>query len=326
MAEELNYDGIEFLVQEKYFNKIEIKDDICINIFGYENKLVFSIYISDKKFEDSMDLLHLIDNDKSYYIYIKDFDRFMFHKTKNKNKKWFCKSCLQCFSSENILIKHKENCLSINGKQSVKLEEGIIKLENYFKKIPLPFKIFADFECNLKKVKCNEGSYTEKYQDHIPCILVCKIVCIDDKFTKPTIIYRGKNAAYEFIKAILEEYKYCKKIMEEYFDKNLIMTEEEENLFQKSNNCLIYKKFINNNNNEEKVRDHCHVTGKFRGAAHRNCNVNFQLTKKVPVIFHNLRGYNSHLILNELDKFDVKIKVIPNGLEKNMAFYLFSVY
>ena len=107
--------------------------------------------------------------------------------------------------------------------------------------------------------------------------------------------------------------------MEEYFNKNLIMTEEEENVFQKSNNCWICKKFINNN--EEKVRDHCHVTGKFRGAAHRNCNVNFQLTKKVPVIFHNLRGYGSHLIFNELDKFDVKIKVIPNGLEKYMVFF-----
>ena len=59
----------------------------------------------------------LIDNDKSHYVYIKDFDRFMFHKTKNKNKKWFCKSCLQCFSSENVLIKHKKDCLSINGKQ-----------------------------------------------------------------------------------------------------------------------------------------------------------------------------------------------------------------
>ena len=66
-------------------------------------------------------------------MYIKDFDRFMFHKTKNKNKKWFCRSCLQCFSSENVLIKHKENCLSIIGKQSVKLEKGIIKFENYFK-------------------------------------------------------------------------------------------------------------------------------------------------------------------------------------------------
>ena len=63
----------------------------------------------------------------------------------------------------------------------------------------------------------------------------------------------------------------------------------------------------------KKVRDHYHVTGKFRGAAHWSCNVKFQLTKKVPVIFHNLRGYDSHLIFNELDKFVVKISVIPNG-------------
>ena len=199
-----------------------------------------------------MDLLLLIDNDKSHYVYIKDFDRFMFHKTKNKNKKWFCKSCLQCFSSENILIKHKENCLSINGKQSVKLE-GIIKFENYFKQIPVPFKIYADFEGNLKEVKCNEGSYTEKYGDHIPCSFAYKILCIDDKFTKATIIYRGENAVYEFIKAIPEEYEYCQKIMKEYFNKNLIMTEEED-LFQKSNNCWICKKLIDND--EDKVRDH----------------------------------------------------------------------
>ena len=84
--------------------------------------------------------------------------------------------------------------MSINGKQSVKLE-GIIKFENYFKQIPVPFKIYADFECNLKKVKCNEGSYTEKYQDHIPCGFAYKIVCIDDRFSKPTIIYRGKTSA-----------------------------------------------------------------------------------------------------------------------------------
>ena len=182
--------------------------------------MVFPIYISDQKFEDSMDLLLLIDNNKSHYVYIKDFYRFMFHKTKNKNKKWFCKSCLQCFSSENILIKHKKNCLSINGKQSVKLEKGIIKFENYFKQRLNPIKIYADFECNLKRVKCNEGSYTEKYQDHIPCSFVYKVVCIDNRFTKPTIIYRGENAAYEFIEAILEEYKFCKKIMKKYFDKN----------------------------------------------------------------------------------------------------------
>ena len=108
--------------------------------------------------------------------------------------------------------------------------------------------------------------------------------------------------------------------MKKHFNKKLIMTEEEENFFQKSNSCWICRKLIDND--EEKVRDHCHATGKFRGAAHRNCNINFQLTKIfVPVIFHNLRGYDSHLIFNELDKFDVKIKVIPNGLEKYMAFF-----
>ena len=63
------------------------------------------------------------------------------------------------------------------------------------------------------------------------------------------------------------------------------------------------------------------MTGKFKGVAHWDCNINFQLTKKVPVIFHNLRDYDRHLIFNELDKFDVKISVIPNGLEKYIAFF-----
>ena len=98
------------------------------------------------------------------------------------------------------------------------------------------------------------------------------------------------------------------------------MTEEEEDFFQKSNNCWICKKLIDND--EDKVRDHCHVSRKFRGAAHKSCNLNFELTKKVPVIFHNLRGYDSHLIFNEFDKFDLKIKVISNGLEKYIAFFL----
>ena len=86
----------------------------------------------------------------------------MFHKTKNKNKKWFCKSCLQCFSSENVLIKHKEDCLSINGQQSINLEKGTIEFKNYFKQLLVPFKFYANFECNLKNVECYEGSYTNK--------------------------------------------------------------------------------------------------------------------------------------------------------------------
>ena len=119
-----------------------------------------------------------------------------FTKKRNKNKKWFCKSCLHCFSSENVLTKHKEDCLNINGKQSVKLEKGKIEFENYYKQIPVPFKIYADFECNLKSVESYEGSYTKKYQDHVPCGFAYKVVSIDDRFTKPIAVFRGENAAY----------------------------------------------------------------------------------------------------------------------------------
>ena len=142
-----------------------------------------------------------------------------------------------------MLIKHKE---SVIGKQSVKLEKGIIKFQNYFKQIPILFKIYADFECNLKSVEFDEFSYTKKYQDHIHCSFAYKVVCIDDRFTKPIVVYRGENAAYEFIKAILKEHKYCRRIKNKYFKKNLIMGEEEEHLFKKSNSCWICKKLIDN--------------------------------------------------------------------------------
>ena len=102
-------------------------------------------------------------------------------------------------------------------------------------------------------------------------------------------------------------------------NKNLIMTEKEEHLFQERKSCWICKKLIDND--DEKVIDHCNISGKFRGAAHWDCNINFQLTKNVPVMFHNLRCYDSHLIFNESDKFDGKIDVIPNVLEKCMAFF-----
>ena len=109
IAEKLNYDGVEFPVQKKYFNNIGKKSNICINVFGHENKLVFPIYFSDEKFKDSKDLLLLVDdNDESHYVYIKDFNRFMFHKTRNISKKWFCRSCLQCFSSKNVLARDKK--------------------------------------------------------------------------------------------------------------------------------------------------------------------------------------------------------------------------
>ena len=78
---------LNFLCQKKKFSKTETKNNICINVFCYENKLTFPIYIPDQKFKNLMDLLLIIDENKSHYVYIKDFGRFMFHKTKNEKTK-----------------------------------------------------------------------------------------------------------------------------------------------------------------------------------------------------------------------------------------------
>ena len=119
-------------MQEKDFSKIEVKKKkLYINVFDYEDDLVFPTYVSNQKFEVSMDLSLLIDDDKLNYMYINNFDRFMFHKTRNKNKKWFFKICLQCFSNENKFV-----------------------------------------------------------------LMVGLFICVDDRFTKLIVVYRGQNAAY----------------------------------------------------------------------------------------------------------------------------------
>ena len=110
-----NYDGIEFPVTKKDFLKISLMNKININVFSYEDKIIYPVYLSDQSFNDVLDLL-LINN---HHVLIKDFNRLMFNKNKCKNKKWFCKSCLQCFSNEIIPNNHKKDCLLINGKQRI---------------------------------------------------------------------------------------------------------------------------------------------------------------------------------------------------------------
>ena len=154
--------------------------------------------------------------------------------------------------------------MSINDAQSVRSEKGTIEFKSYFKQIPVPFKIYADFECDLESVERFEGTYSKKYQDHIPCSFAYKLVCVNDKFGKPIVVFRGENATYEFIKVILKEHQYCKKVGKKHFNKNVIMSEEEEQ-FQSSSTCWISEKLIDD---DERVRGHCHITGQFRGAVH----------------------------------------------------------
>ena len=131
-------------------------------------------------------------------------------------------------------------------------------------------------------------------------------------------MYRGKDAVNKFIKSILKEYSYCRSVVKKNFNKNSIMSAEENERFELTNIFWVCSKLIENSDN--KVRDHCHISGKYRGAAHWSCNINLKIPKKVSVIFHNLKGYDSHLIFKELSRFNMKISVIPNGLEKCTAF------
>ena len=186
-------------------------------------------------------------------------------KAKNTPPKVVCS-----FSSKNVFTEHKKVCSSISGAQSVRFEKGTINFRNYFKQIPVPFKIYAHFKCNLQYVENYKSSYSKTYQDYLSCSFVYKLVRVDDEFTKPIVVFRGGNTAYEFIKAIPKEYQYCGKVLIKNFNKNLIMSEEEEGQFQSSNICWICKKLIDDD--DEKVRHHRHITGKFRDQSHWSRN------------------------------------------------------
>ena len=292
-----------------------------------------------------MELLLITENENKHYVLIKDFNRFMFHKTKHEHRKHFCMYCLQCFSSERVLNNHKDNCIVVNGTQAVKMPEkgkNILQFNNFHKQQQVPFVIYADFEAITEKISnCqpdDNQSYTNAYQKHTDCGYGYKLVCCyDDKYSKPLTIHRGEKAVYGFLEDMLKEVKYCKKVMKKEFNKPLKMTKDDENKFEKAEECYICNKKYTDE--DIKVRDHCHITGNYRGSAHQDCNLKLRVNPeqlKIPVIFHNLRGYDSHFILQEIGEIvnkhtytnkkgencQMNINAIPNNLEKYMAFML----
>ena len=121
-------------------------------------------------------------------------------------------SCLQSFTKEEILNQHKKQCLLINGCQAVNYESGTIKFTNHNKQIPILFKIYADTKCFLKSTKVAEGEHITKYEEHQPNSIGAKLVCIDDRFTLPSIIFKGKDCINKFITWVLDKQKWTKKI------------------------------------------------------------------------------------------------------------------
>ena len=220
--------------------------------------------------------------------------------------------------------------------------ENILKFNNFHKQLPVPFVIYADFEAITKKVQgCKQSeemenekngrSYTEAYQTHEDCGYGYKVVCCyDDKYSKPIQTYRGENAVYKFMEKMLEEVEYCKAVVKKRFNKPLVMTEDDEQRFRTMDGCHICgEKYTDK---DVPVRDHCHITGKFRGSAHQECNLKLRIKPediKIPVIFHNLCGYDSHFIMQQIgeiakkhaytnkkgEKQDLNINAIPNNME-----------
>ena len=180
-------------------------------------------------------------------------------------------SCLQSFTTKEILNNHKERCLLINETQAVEYETGIIKFKNFDKEIPTPFKIHVDTKCLLKRVNTKKGEYTKLCQKHI-----------DNKFTLPTKLFADNNCINNFIKWIFEQQERINQIIDDHFNKKLKLTIEDENNYQNSQDCWIGNEKLD----DKKVRDYCHITGKYRGVLHiENVIQNKNYLKNYPLFF-----------------------------------------
>ena len=321
----LDMDDIKYPVSLKDINKFEsLNSNISINVFGYNEKdKIYTLRIS--KYNDrphNIDLLYISNENeslgKTHYCLIKDFNSLVGSQvSKHKERVYTCRRCLNPFPKEESLKAHMEYC---NTKECIKTnmpEKGSkIIFKNHWKSEKMPFIIYADMESILKPIeKCDsdpEKKYTQKYQKHEPVSFSYYIKCsYNDKTFEPRS-YRGVHAMEKFVEMLEEDAKTLGNIP----SANIIFGKEEERRFSKSTKCWICKGELG----EDKVRDHCHYTGKYRGAAHNKCNLKFRKPKTIPVVFHNLSNYDAHLFVKNLGYSSGNINCIPNNEEKYISF------
>ena len=209
-------------------------------------------------------------------------------------------------------------------------KNSILKFKHHFKKLPLPFIIYADFECFTIPVNsCQpnpEKSYTKTYQKHEPsgfCLYLKSLDGMNTNF-KP-IVYTKKTQDEDISKKFIEHVvKLTHKIYKDYYKKpkpyNLTVEEEKE--FQSASTCHICEEKLSLDK-KSKVKDHCHFTGEYRGAAHNQCNLSCRKPLILPVIFHNLQGYDAHLFIKQLAKVAGDLTSIPTTEEKYISFSKF---
>ena len=268
----------------------------------------------------------LKDGENSHYCLVKNLSAFLQSQINNhKGIRNICLNCFNGFNTPEALNKHKEYCYNNECVKIVMPPPGTyLRFKNFLHSEKAPFAIYADFESLIKPIhNCDPDpnkSYTKKYQKHEPVSFsyyinssikgVFKSVLRKYTKTKP----EDADAMDVFIKWLEEDVKAIANIEE----KEMVFTKEDREQFNKASDCWICGIYLGN----DRVRDHCHYTGRYRGAAHNSCNLKYRKPKSISVFFHNLTGYDSHLFIKKLGSPDKKenIDCIPNNEEKYISF------
>ena len=324
----LNMEGINYPVELKDIKRFEKQNpDISITIFGYsKQEKVYPLKISklNKNRKHKIVLLLIKDGENSHYCYVKNISALLVTQyNKHKGKREYCFNCFNSFKSSEALKNHLEYC---NINECVKLNmpspNTFLQFNNFLYSEKAPFVIYADFECYNKPIYTTtpnpNKSYTNKLTKHKPASFNYYIKSFNES------VYKSKNRTYikeeeedpdvidVFINWLEEDVKEIANLGNE----KMIITEKEEEQFKQASDCWICRKKLNL---QDRVRDHCHFTGRYRGAAHNKCNLKYRKPNNISVFFHNLSGYDSHLFIKKLDATKGDIDCIPNNEEKYIS-------
>ena len=325
----LNMQGIRYPVSFRDIDRFESQNpNISISVMGYnKDDRVYPLKIS--KFtgcEHDITLMLLKDGENSHYCLVKNMSALIASQINNhKGTRHICLNCFNSFKTIDKLDNHKEYCYNNECVKILMPPAGtFLRFKNFLHSEKAPFVIYADFESLIKNMdNCDPDpnkSYTKKYQKHEPISFSYYIKCFIDGVYKPILRKytktkpEDKDAMDVFISWLEEDVKDIANIE----PKEIIFTEKNKEQFNKASDCWICGESLGN----DRVRDHCHYTGRYRGPAHNSCNLKYRKPKSVSVFFHNLSGYDSHLFIKKLGSPDEKenIDCIPNNEEKYISF------
>ena len=319
-AEEFDWTGCTFPMAVNKIKLFEKRNDVSVNVY-YWDGAVSPLKVTRKEKPFHVDLLLLKKDSQTHFCLIKNFSRLASSQVpgKGKSERFFCKRCLNSFPLLESLEKHKEICGEFAAAK-IELPGGKCSFKNWERMMHVPVVCYADFESILKPVRDREKNKTH---EHIPCGFCFHLV--SPFLEMEPVLKRAENETnqlpQDFIRELISQVKKAHLSLPK---KEMIpLSSEEWKTFHESKVCwLCQGKF--GEKNLSKVRDHCHFTGKFRGAAHQICNLKFQRPKFTPVFFHNLQNYDAHLFVRSLGMMDevLDIKCIPNNEEKYISFSL----